>query len=62
MVMLEHDVTLPTRHAIERLMYRGRYGAQAVSYTAPQLDLRARPKVLARSGESGRGELRVTRV
>ena len=42
--MLEHDATLPTRHDIERLRYRGRYGADAVSYTAPQLDPRARPK------------------
>ena len=59
MAMLEHDATLPTRYVIERLMYRGRYGAEAVSYTAPQPDPRARPKVLARA-ESGRGELRVT--
>ena len=49
MAMLEHDATLPTRYVIERLMYRGRYGAEAVSYTAPQLDPRARPKVLARA-------------
>ena len=49
MVMLEHDDTLHTHYGIERLMYRGRYGAQAVSYTAPQLDPRARPKVLARA-------------
>ena len=49
MVMLEHDDTLHTRHGIERVMYRGRYRAEAVSYTAPQLDPRARPKVLARA-------------
>ena len=49
MAMLEHDATLPTRYVIERLMYRGRYGAEAVPYTAPQLDPRARPKVLARA-------------
>ena len=48
MAMLEHDATLPTRYVIERLMYRGRYGAKAVSYTAPQPDPRARPKVLDR--------------
>ena len=46
MVMLEHDDTLHTRHGIERVMFRGRYGAKAVSYTAPQPDPRARPKVL----------------
>ena len=34
--MLEHDATLHTRHGIERVMYRGRYSAEAVSYTAPQ--------------------------
>jgi hypothetical protein len=34
--MLEHDATLHTRHGIERLMYRGRYSAETVSYTAPQ--------------------------
>ena len=49
MAMLEHDATLPTRYVIERLMYRGRYGAEAVSYTAPQPDPRARPKVLDRA-------------
>ena len=53
MVMLEHDDTLHTRHGIERLMYRGRYGAKAVSYTSPQpdprLNPRARPKVLDRA-------------
>jgi hypothetical protein len=48
MAMLEHDATLPTRYVVERLMYRGRYGAEAVSYTAPQPDPRARPKVLDR--------------
>ena len=52
MTMLEHDATLPTRYVVERLMYRGRYayGAKAVSYTytAPQPDPRARPKVLDR--------------
>ena len=30
MVMLEHDDTLHTRHGIERVMYRGRYRAEAV--------------------------------
>ena len=45
MAMLEHDATVHTRHGIERLMYRGRYGAEAVSYTAPQLHPRALPKV-----------------
>ena len=49
MAMLEHDATLPTRHGIARVMYRGRYGAKAVSYTAPQPDPRARPKVLDRA-------------
>ena len=49
MVMLEHDDTLHTRHGIERVMYRGRYGAEAVLYTAPQPDPRARPKVLDRA-------------
>ena len=47
MAMLEHDATLHTRHGIERLMYRGRYSAEAVSYTAPQPHPRALPKVLA---------------
>ena len=42
MAMLEHDDTLHTRHGIERVMYRGRYGAEAVSYTATQLEIRAR--------------------
>ena len=54
MAMLEHDATLLTRHGIARVMYRGRNGADAVSYTAPQLDPRARPKVLARARERSR--------
>ena len=49
MAMLEHGATLPTRHGIARVMYRGRYGAEAVLYTAPQPDPRARPKVLDRA-------------
>ena len=49
MAMLEHDATLHTRHGIERLMYRGRYSAEAVSYTAPQPHPRALPKVLAQA-------------
>ena len=49
MAMLEHGATLPTRHGIARVMYRGRYGAKAVLYTAPQPDPRARPKVLDRA-------------
>ena len=61
MAMLEHGATFLTRHGIARVMYRGRYGAKKVLYTAPQPDPRARPKVLDR-GDSGRGELRVTRV
>ena len=36
MAMLEHGATLPTRHGIARVMSRGRYGAEAVLYTAPQ--------------------------
>ena len=47
--MLEHDATLHTQHSIERLMYRGRYGAEAVSYTSPQPHPRALPKVLAQA-------------
>ena len=38
-----HDATLNTPHDIERLMYRGRYSAEAVSYTAPQPHPRALP-------------------
>ena len=49
MAMLEHDATLHTRHGIERLMYRGRYSAETVSYTAPQPHPRALPKVLAQA-------------
>ena len=49
MAMLEHDATLHTRHGIERLMYRGRYSAEAVSCTAPQPHPRALPKVLAQA-------------
>ena len=56
--MLEHGATLPTRNGIARVMYRGRYGAEAALYTAPQPDPRARPKVLDRATrrDSGRGE------
>ena len=61
MAMLEHDATLPTRYVIERLMYRGRYSAEAVSYTAPQPHPRALPKVLAQAYHA-RKELRVTHV
>ena len=49
MAMLEHDATLHMRHGIERLMYRGRYSAEAVSYTAPQPHPRTLPKVLAQA-------------
>ena len=49
MAMLEYDDTLSTRYVIERLMFRGRYGAEAVSYTAPQPHPRALPKVLAQA-------------
>ena len=49
MAMLEHDATLHTRHGIERVMYRGRYSAATVSYTAPQPHPRALPKVLAQA-------------
>ena len=47
--MLEHGATFLTRHGIARVMYRGRYGAKKVLYTAPQPDPRARPKVLDRA-------------
>ena len=63
MAMLEHDATLHTRHGIERVMYRGRYSAETVSYTAPQPHPRALPKVLAQAiTVHARRELRVTRV
>ena len=42
MAMLEHDATLPTRYVVERLMYRGRYGAEAVSYTPRHSPIRVR--------------------
>ena len=42
-------LTLHTRNGIERVMYRGRYGAEAVSYTAPQPHPRTLPKVLAQA-------------
>ena len=54
MAMLEHDGTLHTRHGIERLMYRGRYSAETVSYTAPQPHPRALPKDSACSGDHAR--------
>ena len=61
MAMLEHDATLHTRHGIERLMNRGRYSAERVSYTAPQPHPRALPKVLAQAITLARcRELRVT--
>ena len=49
MAMLEHGATFLTHHGIACVMYRGRYGAKVVLYTAPQPDPRARPKVLDRA-------------
>ena len=59
MVMLEHDDTLHTRHGIERVMFRGRYGAVCCSGLVHRAIARsARAPKSACSGESGRGELR----
>ena len=41
MAMLDQVPTLPARFGVERAMYRGRYGIETVSYTAPLPDPRA---------------------
>ena len=48
------DPTLLARNGIKRAMYRGRYGIDASSHTAPQPHPRARHKVPARRRRSGR--------
>ena len=39
---LNHEPALSARYGIERVLYRGRYGIEAASYSAPQPDPRAR--------------------
>ena len=51
---LSQDPTLLARNGIKRAMYRGRYGIDASSHTAPQPHPRARHKVPARRRRSGR--------
>ena len=41
MAMLDQVPTLPARFGVERAMYRGRYGIETVSYTAPQATARS---------------------
>jgi hypothetical protein len=53
-VTLNLEPTIATRYSyrIERVMYRGRYGIKAGSYTAPQPNPRARLKVPGRCRRS----------